>query len=35
MRNEVDNIELWLMDPDTTLEDIDEVANGEKENPIT
>lgn len=26
--NEVDDIELWLLHPDTTFEEIDRIANG-------
>ena len=26
--NEVDDVERWLMHPDTTLEEIEEIANG-------
>lgn len=32
MDNEVDDIELWLMDPDTTLEDINKIANGDDDD---
>lgn len=28
MSNEVDDIERWLLDPGTELEDIDKIANG-------
>lgn len=28
--NEVDEVEAWLMSPDTTLEEIMEIANGEE-----
>jgi hypothetical protein len=27
--NDVDNVELWLMDPNTTFEEIDSIANGD------
>lgn len=29
MSNEVDETELWLLDPNTTLEDIERIVNGE------
>lgn len=28
-KNDVDDTELWLMDPGTTLEEIDKIANGD------
>ena len=29
MNNEVDEVERWLLDPETTLEDLERIANGE------
>lgn len=30
MNNDVDDTEMWLLDPSTTFEDIDRIANEEK-----
>lgn len=29
MNNEIDEVEDWLMSPDTTLEELNEIANSE------
>lgn len=32
MSNEIDSVERWLLDPETTLEDIERIANGDEDS---
>ena len=31
MSNEIDPVEQWLLDPETTLEDIERIASGDED----
>lgn len=34
-KNDVDDVERWLMSPDTTIEDLERIANADEESEDT